>query len=213
MLSALVMNLCWRGLLAVSLGGCSSSMDNPATDLRLLAINSSVGRAAFHLTCRPEGGDLSRPARACAALASEPGLVTHPKPFTCVGGTFSWWEITISGRLDGRPVRARVSTCWTPQMAMIDRLGIGWDSLRAHLLPRRRQQVMPGLPQTFPSGALRPGDLVTCTILGHKLEDGVPIEYGASSTGYGGKSIVSVNLTVAHNRDGSVAADCHRGDA
>jgi hypothetical protein len=183
------------------------------TDLTLLAVNPSVGRAAFRLTCQPAGGDLAHPARACAALASDPSLVRRPKPFTCAGGTFSWWEITISGRLRGRPLRTTVSTCWTPQMALIDRFGIGWQSLRAHLLPRRRAAVMPGLPRRFPAGLLRPGDLATCEILGHELEDGIPIGYGTSSSGYGGRNVVSVTLRVTHNRDGSVAASCRRGSA
>jgi hypothetical protein len=96
---------------------------------------------------------------------------------------------------------------------MIGRLGIGWASLRAHLLPRRREAVLPSIPKTFPSGVLRPADLVTCKILGHHLEDGVPIEYGTSSNGYGGRGVTSVTLSVTHNRDGSVTASCHTGDA
>jgi hypothetical protein len=154
--------LCYGILLAASLAGCGSQTARPVTDLTLLAVNPSVGRAAFHLSCQPSGGDLAHPARACAAIASDPNLVRRPKPFTCRGGSFSWWEITISGRLHGRPIRTHVSSCWTPQMALIDRLEIGWQSLRAHLLPRRHKAVMPGLPRTFPAGLLRPGDLVTC---------------------------------------------------
>ena len=200
-------------LVAVLLAGCGSGSVNRSTDLTLLAVNPSVGRAAFHLTCAPPGGDLGNPARACAAVAAHPQLVTRPKPFVCFGGTFSWWDVTITGRLRGRPVRTHTSTCWTPQMAMIARLGIGWPSLRAHLLPRRREAVLPSISKTFPSGLLRPADLVTCTILGHKLEDGVPIEYVTSSTGYGGKNVTSVTLSVTHNRDGSVTASCHTGDA
>jgi hypothetical protein len=103
-------------LVAVLLAGCGSGAANPATDLRLLALNPFVGRAAFHLTCAPPGGDLGNPARACAALAAQPRLVTRPKPFTCMGGTFSWWDVTITGRLQGRQVRTHTSTCWTPQM-------------------------------------------------------------------------------------------------
>jgi hypothetical protein len=185
----------------------------PSTDLTLLAVNPFVGRAAFHLSCRPSGGDLGDPARACAALAADPELVTSPKPFVCAGGTFSWWDITITGRLRGRPIRTHTSTCWTPQMEKIGRLGNGWQSLHAHLLPRRREAVMPGVRRTFPAGLLRPADLVTCNILGHKLEDGVPIGFGTSSTGYGGKNVTSVTLTVTHHRDNSVTASCHRGNA
>jgi hypothetical protein len=200
-------------LLAVSLAGCGSRSVKPSTDLTLLAVNPFVGRAAFHLACAPAGGDLGTPARACAALAAHPQLVTRPKPFVCVGGTGSWWDVTVTGRLDGSRIHTHTSTCWTPQMAMIRRLGIGWQSLRAHLLPRRREAVLPSTSQTFASGVLRPADLVTCTILGHELEDGVPIEYVTSSTGYGGKNVTFITLSVTHNRDGSVTASCHPGDA
>jgi len=72
---------------------------------------------------------------------------------------------------------------------------------------------MPGTQRAFPAGVLRPGDLVTCDILAHKLEVGVPIEFGTSSNGYGGKHVISVTLSVTHNRDGSVAASCHRDNA
>ena len=200
-------------LVAVSLAGCGSRATSRSTDLTFLAVNPYVGRAAFHLTCSPSGGDLRNPARACAAVAADPQLVTNPKPFGCIGGLFSWWDVTITGRLHGRQVRTHTSTCWTPQMAMIGRLGIGWQSLRAHLQPRRRKTVVPGVPHTFPAGTLRPGDLVTCEILGHKLEDGIPIGYETSSTGYGGKNVTSVTLSVTHNRDGSVTASCHVGKA
>src|ERR1041385_9128297 len=129
----------WVGfLVALSLAGCGSR-SVPSTDLTLLAVNPSVGRAVFHLRCAPARGDLGDPARACAAVAARPQLVTRPKPFVCFGGTFSWWDVTITGRLNGRPVRTHISTCWTPQMAMIRRLGIGWQSLRAHLRSGERR--------------------------------------------------------------------------
>jgi hypothetical protein len=199
-------------ILALSLVGCGSQSVTPSTDLTLVALNPWVGRAVFHLACPPPGGDLRDPARACAAVAAHPELVTSPKPFTCFGGTSSWWDITIAGRLRGRRIHTHTSTCWTPQMAMIGRLGIG-QSLTAHLVPRRREAVLPSVSQTFPSGVLRPADLVTCKILGRKLEDGVPIEYGTSSMGYGGANVTSVTLSVTHHPDGSVTASCHVGDA
>jgi hypothetical protein len=67
---------------------------------------------------------------------------------------------------------------------------------------------MAGMQRTFPAGVLRPADLVTCDLLGHKLETGVPIEFATSSTGYGGKNVTSVVLRVTRNRDGSVTASC-----
>jgi hypothetical protein len=61
-------------------------------------------------------------------------------------------------------------------------------------------------------GKLGSGDVVTCRILGHKLDGGVPIEYLTSSTGYGGRNVTSVTLGVTHNRDDSVTASCHTGN-
>jgi hypothetical protein len=199
-------------LVAVSLAGCGSGASSRATDLTLVAVNTFVGRAAFHLTCSPSGGDLRNPARACAAVAARPQLVTSPKPFVCRGGPTSWWDITISGRLRGRRIRTSTSTCWTPQMAMIGRLGIA-RQLQAHLLPRRREAVRPGSPKTIRSGVLRPGDLVTCKILGHRLEAGVPLGYLTSGAGYGGKDVTPVTLSVTRNGDGSVTASCHVGES
>src|SRR5205807_409060 len=130
---------------------------------------SSVGRALFHLTCSPAGGDLPDTSRACAAIGAQPALVTRPKPFVCAGGTFSWWDITVSGRFRGRPLRRFFSTCWTPQMATIGRLGLSWHVLRQHLEPRRREGLIGGQEHTYAAGVLRPADLVTCDVRGHHL--------------------------------------------
>jgi hypothetical protein len=200
-------------LVAAVLSGCGHQT-RAATHLTMLALNTSVGRAEFHLDCAPPGGDLPNATRACAALKKQPQLVTDPKPFTCHGGTFSWWDITISGRLNGDTIRRSVSTCWTPQMATIGRFELSWDVLQKHLLLRRQEALLPGTERVFPPGVLRPADLVTCDILGHQLEVGVPIESGTgpASTGYGGANVVTVTLSVARRPDGSVSATCHRGD-
>jgi len=182
------------------------------TRLTVVALNSWVGRAVFHLDCRPAGGDIPSPARACAALARAPQLVTSPKPFTCMGGTSSWWDVAISGRFNGRPIRRAFSTCWTPQMTTIGRLRLGWPVLQKHLVARRAEAVMPGTSALFPPGELRAADLVTCSILGHHLQLGVPIDVGPpASTGFGGANVTAVTLTVAHHRDGSVSASCQSG--
>ena len=197
--------------------GCSSGgRPLPATHLTVLALNPYVGRAVFHLECRPAGGDLPHPDRACAAVASTPRLVTRPQPFTCFGGTVSWWEVIVSGSLDERPIRRSFSTCWTPQMPTLARLGMTWSVLRKHLVPRRHETVLPGTTRTFAPDALRAADLVTCDIRGHHLAVGVPLQRGPdarTSNGYGGAGIVSVTLTVAHHADGSVAASCQTGDS
>lgn len=201
-------------LVLVVAAGCGGGRRaSPQTQLTLLALNENVGRALFHVDCAPAGGDLPSPARACAVLARQPQLVTSPKPFVCIGGTSSWWDVTISGRLDGTPVRRSFSTCWTPQMATIGRLGIG-AVLRQHLEPRRSETVLPGTTRTFPPGTLRAADLVTCDILGHELEAGVPVQSGPDaeeSTGFGGAGVTSVVLTVGRERDGTVTAGCHSG--
>ena len=196
------------------LTGCGSTPTKQGTALTIRAVNTSVGRAVFHLGCAPARGDLPDNASACAALASAPSLVTAPKPFICVGGTSSWWDLTISGHVDGRPVHQTVSTCWTPQMAMIDRLGLGpWPVLRSHLLPRHYAVVFPGVDRTFSRGELRPGDEISCDIDGHLLDAGIPSRpREPDSVGYGGANVVSVSLDVTREPDGTLTASCHDGN-
>jgi hypothetical protein len=192
------------------LAGWGSSRTASNTNLTMVALNPWVGRAVFHLSCAPAGGDLPDPSLACSALQQQPSLVTDPNPFVCRGGPFSWWDVTISGRLNGEPIRQHFSTCWTLQMETIGRFGLSWPLLRQHLVPRRHGVVRPGTTRRFPPGVLRAADLVTCNILGHHLEVAVPVEtWGRATAGYGGRQ--QVVLTVAHNRDGSVTASCHRG--
>jgi hypothetical protein len=195
-------------LLVVALLGCGGGGDATETRLTILAVNPNVGRAEFRLSCEPAAGDLPSPERACAALRETPELVTSPEPFTCMGGTFSWWDITISGRLGGRPLHSRTSTCWTPQMDLIGKLGIG-PALDAHLLPRRSESLIGGEQRTIPPGVLRPGDLVVCEIAGRRLELGIPIETGVSpETGYGGAGVRTLTLTATRHHDESVTARC-----
>jgi hypothetical protein len=197
--------------LAVGLVGCGGDL-RPTTELTMVALNPWVGRAEFHIACGPAGGDVAHAPRLCQQIAERPDLITSPRPFVCAGGTSSWWDITITGRLNGRAIDHGVSTCWTPQMEMIGRLGLSSAVLHEHLVPRRRETVRPGTPRVFTSGLLRATDLVTCDILGHTLEIGVPVETGVTtSTGFGGNDVVTVTLKVARNRDGSVTASCQRG--
>src|SRR5206468_3927040 len=94
-------------------------------------------------------------------------------------------------------------------MATLGRLGMTWDVLQAHLLPRRHQAVHAGTTHVFPSGTLSPSDLVTCDIGGHHLEVGVPSITGQPmSTGYNGKTAGGATLEVTRHRDGSVTAVC-----
>ena len=186
-------------VVAACCAGCSSG--RPATRLTILAVNPNVGRAVFQVAC---------PGRACAALEAEPSLATRPKPFVCWGGPESWWELWITGRVRGRPVHAHVATCWTPQMPLIGKLGIA-QTLKAHLIPRRRRMLVLGEHRTFPAETLRPGDLVLCTTHRYRLRAGVPLIYeaGGSGEGWGGKRIEYM-LRVVRDRDASVTASCRR---
>jgi hypothetical protein len=193
-------------------GGSGAGGSTSGTKLTMVALNAHVGRAVFQLSCAPPGGDIPDPSRACAALDLQPGLVTSPQPAVCRGGPGSHWYVTVSGSLNGQPIHESFTTCWDPlRMPTIREFGLTWEVLRRHLVPRRHKTVRPGTRVRFAPGVLRAADLVTCNILGHHLELGVPVEtWGRASVGYGGRKPV-VLLTVAHNRDGSVTASCHRG--
>jgi hypothetical protein len=131
---------------AFLLGACGNG--EPSTSLKLEATNSFVGRATFTLRCGPAGGDIARPKAACAQLAERPRALLEPEPFTCFGGTFSWWELRISGRFRGESVEVRTSTCWTPQMELIRRLGIA-SELQAHVDPLSRPAYLgSGIPRS-----------------------------------------------------------------
>jgi hypothetical protein len=121
--------------------------------------------------------------------------------------------VNVSGRIAGRRLDHAVSTCWTPQMAMIGRLGLGL-ALDSHLVPRRHVRVIPGVQRTIAPGVLRPGDLITCDIRNHRLAAGIPTRAdGPTTVGYSGAHVVTVTLEVARDRDGTLLASCHDGGA
>src|SRR5881275_1385378 len=63
-------------VLGVELRGLGSATPLPAK-LTVLAVGENGGRALFHLRCDPAGGDVAQPAKACAAIAAQPSLVTN----------------------------------------------------------------------------------------------------------------------------------------
>jgi len=105
-------------VLGGELGSRGSSWAGSAsrTSLTLSAVNGFGEHIVFHLSCHPPGGDLPRPAGACAAIAAEPSLITKPKPFACWG---NWWTFSIVGRLNGKPVQTKVGSCPARQMALV----------------------------------------------------------------------------------------------
>ena len=187
------------GLVFLSLAaGCGGGKSVPATQLRITALNPTVGLAVFHLDCSPAGGDVADPASACAAISREPQLVTSPKPYTCIGGPSSWFDMTISGRLAGEPVHERFSTCLAHGMPTLDKLDL-FKNFDRHVRPRRHGLVPEGTPMTFPPGTLRPGDLLICA--GHR-GDRLGITGTTGSMGSAGR------LSGTRHADGSITARC-----
>jgi hypothetical protein len=179
----------------------------PANLTVLAVAENGGGRALFHLRCDPAGGNVADPARACAAIAAQPGIVTHPKPFFDLGP--NTWYFTIAGRLNGRPVHFGGESSWTPQMALIDKLGLAGahgQPLRLQLL--RHGSVAMNRTRTFAPGVLRPGDVVFCRVHGSyprpALSMGVPIRPGGG--GYLGAQ--PGVLAVRMRADGAVVASC-----
>lgn len=189
-------------VLGIELRGLGSVTPVPAK-LTVLAVGQQGGRALFHLRCDPAGGDVAQPAKACAAIAAQPSLVTHPKPFFDAGP--NTWYFTITGRLDGKPVHFSGESSWTPQFALIDKLRLAGPHGRPlRLEPSRHGSVGLNRTRTFAPGTLRPGDLVTCRVHHGRLAMSVPIHRGFG--GYSGATpgVIAVRVRA----DGAVSASC-----
>jgi hypothetical protein len=186
-------------VLIVLAAGCGSGGSSlPRTHVTLTALNTNVGMAVFHLDCSPAGGDVADPAATCAALAADPRLVTAPKPYTCLGGPSSWFDMTISGRLGGKPVHESFATCLARGMPTIDKFEL-FKNFNRHIRPRRHGRVTAGRSITFPAGALRPGDLLVCAE--HpRITLGLSDRFGPLGS--------SRSLTGTRHRDGSITARC-----
>jgi hypothetical protein len=166
------------------------------------------GRALFHLKCDPAGGNVAQPAKACAAIAAQTSLVTNPKPFYCLslGGV---WYFTITGHLNGKAIRYSGQSCWTTQMALIDKLGLaGPHGQPLRLEPRRQGSVGLGQTHTFAARLLRPGDLVACRVRhgyrGFPLAMSVPVQRGVWESSGAMAGVMKVRLRA----DGAVIAGC-----
>ena len=199
-------------VLGVELQGRGSVAPMPA-NLTILAVGNQgivgqVGqRALFHLRCDPAAGNVAHPAKACAAIAAQPSLVTHPKPVYNLGSDS--WYFTITGTLNGKPVHVGLGGSWMPQMALIGKLGLaGPHGQPLRLEPLRHGSV--GLNEThrFAPGVLRPGDLVTCRVphsyQGVQLATSVPVHQGLGPTFGATPGVMAVRVRA----DGAVIASC-----
>jgi hypothetical protein len=142
-------------VLGFELRGLGSVTPVPA-NLTVLAVGQNGGRALFHLRCDPAACNVAQPAKACAAIAAQPSLVTHPKPYYDMGPNN--WYFTITGRLNGKSVHFSGESSWTPQMPLIDKLGLaGPHGQPLRLEPRRHGSIALNQTRTFAPGVLRPG--------------------------------------------------------
>jgi hypothetical protein len=193
-------------VLTVEPRGLGSVAAVPAK-LTVLAVLEGGGRALFQLRCDPAAGNVANPARACAAIAAQPSLVTNPQPFSDGGNNAAYF--TITGSLNGKPVHFSGESDWASQMALIDKLGLaGPNGQPLRLEPRRHGTVGANQTHTFAPGVLRPGDLVTCRIhhsyRGLPLAMSVPIHRGFR-TMFGARSGVMAARVLS---DGAVVASC-----
>jgi hypothetical protein len=193
-------------VLTIELSAPGSVAPVPAR-LTVLAVRDNGGRALFHLRCDPAGGNVADPAKACAAIAAQPSLVTDPKPFYDGGNNGAYF--TITGRLNGKPVHFGGESDWTPQMQLIDKLGLaGPHGQPLHLEPSRHGFVGLNRTRTFAPGVLRPGDLVTCRV--HHSYQGVPLAMSVPlHRGFGSRRGTTPGvMAVRVGRDGAVIASC-----
>jgi hypothetical protein len=196
-------------VLGFELRGLGASVTPVPANLTVLAVGQNGGRALFHLKCDPARGNVAQAAKACAAIAAQPSLVTNPKPFYDGGNNGAYFKIT--GTLNGRPVHFSGESDWTPQMELIDKLGLAGPHGQP-LRPEPLRHGAVGLNQThtFAPGVLRPGDFVFCRVhrsyQGPALSMGVPFRRGGR--GYLGAQSGAGALAVRMRADGSVMASC-----
>jgi hypothetical protein len=192
--------------LTVELRAMGSVTEVPAK-LTILAVEQNGGRALFHLRCDPAGGNVADPAKACAAIAAQPSIVTNPKPFYDMGDNGAYFRLI--GSLNGKPIHFSVESDWTPQMALISKLGLAGphgQPLRPE--PLRRGSVGVNETRTFATGVLRPGDFVTCRVhhsyRGPTLSMAVPIRPGGGGWLGGQGGVIAVRMRA----NGAVIASC-----
>jgi hypothetical protein len=189
--------------------GCASGQKPGAVPAKLtvLAVREGGGRALFHLRCDPAAGDVAQPTKACAAIAAQPSLVTNPKPFYDGGNNAAYF--TITGSLNGKPVRFSGEGDWTPQTALIDKLGLAAPNGQPlRLEPSRHGTVGVNKTHTFAPSVLRPGDLVTCRVhhsyQAPPLATSVPIHRGFGTMLGAGPGVMAVRVRA----NGTVIASC-----
>jgi hypothetical protein len=201
----------------------------------------SGGRALFHLKCDPASGNVADPAKACAAIAAQPSLVTNPKPYYTSGPATNLglgrypagppkqvchfhpaklcpaetpWYFRISGSVNGKPVHFGGAGLWGTQVALVDKLGLaGPHGTPLRLEPQRHGFVAMNQTHSFSPGVLRPGDLVTCRA-NHSYK-GFPLAMSVPAhRGYKAEETSAMPglMAIRIRADGTVLASCFPRD-
>jgi hypothetical protein len=190
--------------------------------------SANGGRALFHLKCDPAGGNVADPAKACAAIAAQPSLVTHPKPYPVTGPITvvchfhpaklcpanGPWYFKITGSVNGKPVHFGGGGMFGTEVGLVDKLGLaGPHGNPLHREPQRHGFVPMNQTHTFAPGVLRPGDLVTCRVdhsyKGLPLAMSVPAHRGnGPEESSGGPGLMAIRIRA----DGTVLASCFARD-
>ncbi len=174
------------------------------------------GRALFHLKCDPASGNVADPAKACAAIAAQPSLVTNPKPYRVTGeitgppitGYFTYF--TITGSVHGKAVHFSGPGIWGTDVPLVAKLGLArrYGKPVVRLEPRRYGSVAMNHTRRFAPGMLRSGDLVTCrtdhSYKGPPLAMSVPVERG-------NREMISTTpglMAIIMRADSTVLASC-----
>ena len=196
-------------------------------------VRNNGGRALFHLKCDPASGNVADPAKACAAIAAQPSLVTNPKLYPTSGPASGPLTVTcpshplrecplngpqyfkITGSVNGKPVHFAGGGMFTTEVALVEKLGLAgrFGNPVVRLEPRRHGVVAMNHTHTFAPGVLRPGDLVTCHAThryqGPPLAMSVPVHRG---NGPEGSSAMPGLMAIRIRADGSVLASCFPRD-
>jgi hypothetical protein len=200
------------------------------------------GRALFHLKCDPASGNVADPAKACAAIAAQPSLVTNPKPYTPnhrVAGFAGFGTATggplmqvcrsghglcpangpdyfkISGSVNGKPVHFSGGGSFATDVPLVAKLGLAgrFGKPVVRLEPRRHGFVAMNHTHTFAPGLLRPGDLVTCRA-DHPYK-GLPLAMSVPvhrGNAPEGTSAMPGLMAIRIRADGAVLASCFPRD-
>jgi len=163
--------------LTVELRGQGSVAPVPA-NLTVLVVSEQFrgggGRALFHLKCDPASGDVADSAKACAAIAAQPSLVTSPQPYPTSGPASGPFTVAchsqplglcpysgpdyfrITGSVNGKPVHFSGGGIFATDVALIAKLGLAhrFGKPFGRLEPRRHGFVAMNETRTFAPGVL-----------------------------------------------------------